>query len=118
MYDLNNTVQLVGNLGRDIEMKTLESGSKLAQTSIATNRTYTNEKGEKVQEVQWHNIVAWNKTAELMDRLLKKGSHVIIQGSLKNDSYKNKDGEVRYATQVRINGFQKLSPKEEEAMPF
>lgn len=117
MYNLNNSVTLVGNLGRDIEMKTLESGSKVASTSIATNHTYTNAKGEKVQDVEWHNVVAWNKTAELMERLLKKGSKVILQGSLKNETYKSKDGEIRYATKVRIFEFQKLSPKE-EAMPF
>lgn len=117
MYNLNNSVTLIGNLGRDIEIKTLESGSKVANTSVATNRIYTNTKGERVQEVEWHNIVAWNKTAELMEQLLKKGSKVLVKGSLHNDAYKNKEGEMRYSTKVRINAFHKLTPKE-EAMPF
>ena len=117
MYNLNNSVKLVGNLGKDVEVKILESGSKVAQTTIATNRSYTNEKGERIQDVQWHTLVAWNKTAELMERLLKKGTKVMVQGSLRNESYKGKDGETRYSTKVRINGFQKLTLKE-EAMPF
>jgi len=112
MYSLNNTVQLVGNLGRDIEMKTLDNGSKVANTSIATNRSYTNGNGERIDEVQWHNIVAWNKTAELMERILKKGSKVIVRGALRNETYKDKDGELRYATKVRISEFQNVTPKE------
>jgi single-strand DNA-binding protein len=117
MYNLSNSVTLVGNLGKDVEFTTLESGAKLAKTSIATNRFYTNSNGEKVQEVEWHNVVAWNKTAELMDRLLKKGNRVMIQGALKNETYKTKEGETRYSTVVRINEFQKLTLKE-EAVPF
>jgi single-strand DNA-binding protein len=117
MNNLSNSVTLVGNLGRDVEVTTLDSGAKVANTSIATNRNYTNSSGEKVQEVEWHNVVAWNKTAELMERLLKKGNRVMLQGALKNETYKTKEGEIRYATKVRINEFQKLTLKE-EAMPF
>jgi single-strand DNA-binding protein len=117
MNNLSNSVTLVGNLGKDVDVKTFESGTKVAQTSIATNRFYTNSKGEKVQEVEWHNVVAWNKTAELMERLLKKGNRVMIQGALKNETYKTKDGDIRYATKVKINEFQKLTLKE-EALPF
>ncbi|GLR16864.1 single-stranded DNA-binding protein [Portibacter lacus] len=122
MYNLNNSVRLTGHLGKDIEFITLESGAKIAKTTIATNSFYTNKQGEKIQEVEWHNIVAWNKTAELMQRFLKKGSKVTVEGMLKNESYKNKDGEMKYFTNVKINNFNNLTPKEEEvkaeAMPF
>lgn len=117
MYNITNSVSLTGNLGKDVEITTLENGSKVAKTSIATNYNYKNGQGEKVQEVTWHNIVAWNKTAELMSQLLKKGSLVQLEGMLKNESYKNKEGEVRYSTKVKVNSFKVLSPKE-EAMPF
>ncbi|MCL4110064.1 UNVERIFIED_CONTAM: hypothetical protein GTU68_057294 [Idotea baltica] len=117
MYNLNNSVTLTGNLGKDVEILTLDSGAILARTAIATNNFYTNSDGEKIQEVEWHNIVAWNKTAENMERLLRKGSRVTIQGMLKNESYKNNEGKMRYSTKVKINKFQKLTPKE-DALPF
>ena len=117
MYNLSNSVTLMGNLGQDVEVTNFDNGNKLAKTSIAINRSYTNSKGEKVQEVDWHNLIAWNKTAELMERLLKKGSRVMVQGALKHETYKTKAGEIRYSTKVSINGFQNLSPKE-EGVPF
>ncbi|MCL4110063.1 UNVERIFIED_CONTAM: hypothetical protein GTU68_057293 [Idotea baltica] len=130
MYNLNNSVRLTGHLGKDVEIRTIDSGARVAQTSIATNSFYTNKQGEKIQDVDWHNIVAWNKTAEYMERYLKKGSKVMIEGMLKNDTYKNKDGEIRYRSKIVINSLQNLSFKEEgaetvkaskeevEAMPF
>ena len=117
MYNITNSVSLTGNLGKDVEILTLENGSRVGNTSVATNHFYKDEKGEKVQEVTWHNIVAWNKTADLMNQLLKKGSLVQLQGTIRNESYKNKEGIIRYATKVKVNNFQVLSPKE-EAMPF
>lgn len=117
MYNISNSVSLTGNLGKDVEIISFDNGSKVAKTAIATNHYYKNGTGEKVQEVTWHNIVAWNKTADLMQNILKKGSLVQIEGMLKNDSYKNKDGEIRYASKVKVNSFKVLTPKE-EAMPF
>ena len=70
MNTLRNKVQLIGNLGNDPEIITLESGKKLAKFSIATNESYKNSLGEKITDTQWHNVVAWNKTAEIIEKYL------------------------------------------------
>ncbi|UJH68721.1 single-stranded DNA-binding protein [Allomuricauda sp. SCSIO 65647] len=103
MNALKNKVQLIGNLGQDPEIVTLENGSKLAKFSIATSEYYKNAKGEKVEETQWHNIVAWGKTAEIVENYLTKGKQVALEGKLTHRSYENKDGEKRYITEVRCN---------------
>ena len=72
MSTLRNKVQLIGNLGTNPEVITLESGKKLAKFSLATNESYKNAKGEKVTETQWHNIVAWNKTADIIEKYVEK----------------------------------------------
>ena len=74
MNALRNKVQLIGNLGMDPEVKSLDGGKKLAKMSIATNEIYKNANGEKVTETQWHNLIAWGKTAEIVEKFLKKGS--------------------------------------------
>ena len=82
MYALKNKVQLIGNLGANPEIKTLEGGRKLARFSLATSENHRNTNGEKVTETQWHNIVAWGKVAEIAEKYLKKGSEVAIEGKL------------------------------------
>jgi len=103
MSNLKNQVQLIGNLGNTPEIITLESGSKLAKFSLATNESFTNKKGEKVTDTQWHNIVAWNKTAELIEKFLDKGKEVAIQGKLTSRSWEDQDGNKRYITEVVCN---------------
>jgi single-strand DNA-binding protein len=103
MSNLKNQVQLIGNLGNTPEIITLESGAKLAKFSLATNETYTNKKGEKVTDTQWHNVVAWNKTAELIEKFLDKGKEVAIQGKLTSRSWDDQDGNKRYITEVVCN---------------
>ena len=103
MNALRNKVQLIGHLGNDPEIVNLESGTKLAKFSIATNETYKNAKGEKVEETQWHNIVAWGKTAEIVESYLTKGKEVAIEGKLTNRSYETKTGEKRYVTEIKCN---------------
>ncbi|MDF0707815.1 single-stranded DNA-binding protein [Flagellimonas okinawensis] len=103
MNSLKNKVQLIGNLGNDPEIITLENGSKLAKFSIATNETYKNSNGEKVTDTQWHNIVAWGKLAEISEDFLSKGKEVIIEGKLTNRSYETSDGEKRYITEIKCN---------------
>ena len=103
MNSLRNKVQLIGNLGNDPEMLTLENGSKLAKFSIATNESYKNAEGEKVTDTQWHNIVAWGKLAEIAENYLIKGKEVMIEGRLVSRSYETKEGEKRYITEVRCN---------------
>ncbi|HLS29719.1 MAG TPA: single-stranded DNA-binding protein [Flavobacteriaceae bacterium] len=103
MNALRNRVQLIGNLGQDPEIINLESGRKLAKFSLATNETYTNKQGDRVTNTDWHNIVAWGKTAEIVENYLTKGRQVMIEGKINYDQYETKQGEKRYATQITAN---------------
>jgi len=111
MNTLRNKVQLIGNLGNAPEIITLDSGKKLAKFSIATNESYKNAQGEKVQDTQWHNVVAWNKTAEIVEKYLEKGKEVAIEGKLTTRSYDDKEGNKRYITEVVCNELLMLGSK-------
>ena len=100
MNTLRNKVQLIGNLGKDPEIVNLESGKTLAKFSIATNDSYKNAQGEKVTDTQWHNIVAWGKTAEIVEKYVTKGKEVAIEGKLTTRSWEDKEGMKRYITEV------------------
>jgi single-strand DNA-binding protein len=112
MNTLRNKVQLIGNLGNAPEIKTLESGSKLARLSVATHETYKNAKGEKITETQWHNVVAWGKTAEIVEKYFTKGLEVLIEGKLINRNYTDKEGKKRYVTEVEANDLMILSKQQ------
>ena len=103
MSRLKNRVQLIGNTGNDPEITNLESGNKLAKLSLATNETYNNDKGERVTDTQWHNVVAWGKTAEVIEKYVTKGKEIAIEGKLSHRSYEDKNGEKRYFTEVIAN---------------
>ena len=103
MSTLRNKVQLIGNVGNDPEIKTFEGGKKLAKLTIATNETYTNDKGEKTTETQWHHLSAWGKTAEVIEKYVTKGKEIAIQGKLTHRSFDDKNGEKRYFTEVVIS---------------
>lgn len=111
MNALKNRVQLIGNLGNNPEIITLESGKKLAKFAIATNETYKNARGEKITDTQWHNVVAWNKTAEIIEKYLEKGKEVMIEGKLTSRSFEDKDGNKRYITEVVCNELLMLGNK-------
>ena len=113
MYALKNKVQLIGNLGNAPEVKTTESGKKLARFSVATNESYRNAKGEKVTETTWHNLVAWGKVAEIAEKYLNKGSEIAVEGKLINRSYTDKDGNKKYITEVQVNELLMLGSKAE-----
>lgn len=113
MYALKNKVQLIGHLGNAPEVKTTESGKKLARFSVATNESYRNAKGEKVTETTWHNLVAWGKVADIAEKYLNKGSEVVIEGKLINRSYSDKDGNKKYITEVQVNELLMLGSKAE-----
>jgi single-strand DNA-binding protein len=100
MSTLRNTVQLIGHVGNEPEIVNLESGKKLAKFSVATNESYKNSKGEKITDTQWQNIVAWGKTAELVENYVPKGKEIGIEGKLTSRSYEDKDGIKRYVTEV------------------
>ena len=103
MSNLRNSVRLTGFLGGDPEVKTVGDNKKLVRVSIATNDSYHNDKGAKVEETQWHNLVMWNKTAEIAEKYLHKGSEVTIGGKLSNHSYTDKEGIKRYVTEVIVS---------------
>ena len=115
MNNLKNSVQLIGNLGKDVDLMTFDSGSSKASFSLATNDYYKNNKGEKMQETQWHNVIAWGKLAENMKSILSKGAQVVIRGKLVSRSYEDKKGEKKYVTEIVANEFVSLESKE---MPF
>jgi single-strand DNA-binding protein len=103
MNAMKNTVQLIGNVGNDPEIKNLDGGRKLANLTIATNDSYKNDKGEKVEQTEWHKVVAWGKTADLIEKYVTKGLQIGIEGKLTHRSYDDKNGEKRYITEVVVN---------------
>ncbi|WP_433834420.1 single-stranded DNA-binding protein [Flavobacterium anhuiense] len=106
---MKNRVQLIGNVGNDPEVKTLENGRKLAHITIATNDYYKNEKGERVEQTEWHRVTAWGKTAELIEKYVVKGKEIAVEGKLTHRSYDDKNGEKRYITEVVVNEILLLS---------
>jgi single-strand DNA-binding protein len=111
MNTLKNSVRLVGNLGMDPEVKSFENDRKLAKIAIATNETYKNDKGEKVTDTQWHNLILWGAQAKLAEQILRKGDEIAIEGKLASRSYVDKDGNKRYVTEVVVNEFLKIGLK-------
>ncbi|KAF2507443.1 single-stranded DNA-binding protein [Flavobacterium foetidum] len=103
MNAMKNRVQLIGNVGNDPEIKTLESGKKLAHLTIATHDVYKNEKGDKVEQTEWHRVTAWGKTAEIIEKFVTKGKEVVIDGKLTHRTYDDKNGEKKYITEVVVN---------------
>ncbi|HBI01315.1 MAG TPA: single-stranded DNA-binding protein [Flavobacterium sp.] len=102
MNTMKNRVQLIGHVGNDPEVKTFEGG-KVANFTIATNDSYTNKKGEKVEQTEWHRLVAWDKNAEIIEKFVTKGKEIAIEGKLASRSYDDKDGNKRYITEVIVN---------------
>ena len=109
MITPTNSVQLIGNVGTKPELKSIKSGATLAKFTLATNEFYTNAQGEKVQETQWHKIVAWGKIAEWMANKLNKGTEVLINGKITYNSYDGKDGKPVYYTEIRALDFRLLN---------
>lgn len=111
MYALKNKVQLIGNLGQNPEIKTLDGGRKLARFSIATNESYRNANGEKIIETQWHNLVAWGKLADIIEKYIMKGSEVAVEGKLTYRTYNDKDGNKKSFTEIQVNELLMLGEK-------
>lgn len=114
MYALTNKVQLIGNLGKDPEVRTTEGGKKKASFSMATSDSYRNAQGEKITETQWHNIVAWGKVAEFAERYLTKGRQVAVEGKLVSRAYTDKEGQKKFITEVVVNEVLPLDKKSAE----
>jgi single-strand DNA-binding protein len=123
MNTLTNSVQLIGNLGKDVQLIKFESGSKKASFTLATSEGRKNEKGEYVKNTSWHNIVAWGRNAELMAKILTKGAKVAINGTLNYRSYQDNAGMTKYITEILVYDFMRINgeaPKMEmrEPTPF
>ena len=103
MNAMKNRVQLIGHVGNEPEIKTFDGGKKLANLTIATNDTYRNDKGDKVEQTDWHKVTAWGKTADMIEKYVTKGKEVAIEGKLTHRSYEDKNGEKRYITEVIVN---------------
>jgi single-strand DNA-binding protein len=109
MKSMRNSVHLIGHLGKEPEIKVF-GDNKRASFSIATNDSYKNAKGEKVQETQWHNVVIWGKLADVVEKYLKKGQEVAIEGRLVHRVYETQ-GEKRYITEINVHDFLMLGGK-------
>ena len=111
MNNLRNKVQLIGHLGAAPTIKSFGSEKKLANFSLATKEVYYSKDGERITDTQWHNIVCWNKTAEIAEKYLDKGSEIAIEGKLTNESWEDKDGNKRYMTKVVVSELLMLGGK-------
>lgn len=113
MRALNNSVQLIGNLGKNPEVKDL-NGSKVANFTIATNERYKDKDGNKVEKVEWHNIVVWGGLANIVEKYLVKGSKILVEGKLQHRSYEDKDGNKRFITEILANDIMMLDKQNED----
>lgn len=107
MKAIRNSVHLLGNLGKDVEILTFGSNMKKATVSLATTEYYKNQKGELIKNTQWHNLVAWGKTAEIMASQLFKGNTIALHGSIQYRSYEA-NGQTRQITEIVIDEFMKI----------
>ncbi|NOY88974.1 MAG: single-stranded DNA-binding protein [FCB group bacterium] len=103
-----NKAILIGNLGKDPELRYTPSGKAVATFSLATTERWTGQDGQKNETTTWHNIVAWGKQAEVIKEYLSKGRQVYIEGRIVNRSYDDKDGNKRYISEVVVQNFQFL----------
>lgn len=97
---MRNKVQLIGHVGQEPEIKVLEGEKKVASLTLATNEYYINQKGEKVEQTEWHRITAWGKLADVIEKYVTKGKEVAIDGKISYKSYDDKDGIKRYVTEI------------------
>ncbi|MBB6612950.1 single-stranded DNA-binding protein [Pontibacter sp. Tf4] len=95
-----NKVILIGNLGKDPEVRHLEGGVAVARFPLATSESYKDKNGQRVEKTEWHNIVLWRGLAEVAEKFLKKGQSVFIEGKIRTSQYQDKEGNQRYSTEI------------------
>ena len=111
-----NKVILIGNLGKDPEVRHLENGATVANFPIATSETYTDRNtGQRVEITDWHDIVVWRGLAEVVEKYVKKGTKVYVEGKLKKRSWQDKEGNTRYTTEVVADELTILSSRNDQA---
>ncbi|HUS87287.1 MAG TPA: single-stranded DNA-binding protein [Bacteroidales bacterium] len=103
MSTINNKVTLIGNLGKDPEVKDLDGGRKVAKFTVATTESYKNETGDKISETSWHNVIAWNGLATIAEKYLKKGREVAVEGRISYRNWEDKEGIKRYFTEIILS---------------
>ena len=113
-----NKVILVGNLGKDPEVRHLEGGVAVANFSLATSETYKDKNGQKNEQTEWHNVVVWRGLAEVAEKYLKKGMTVYVEGKLRTRSWDDKEGNKRYTTEIVADNFVMLGKKESNSTGF
>ncbi len=100
---IRNRVSLIGRTGSEVEILNFEKGGVKASVSLATNEHYTTTGGEKVEETQWHNLIAFGKTAELLEKYVFKGKEIAVEGKIQYRSFENAEGQKKSVTEVRVN---------------
>lgn len=112
-----NKAILVGNVGKDPEVRHLEGGISVARFTLATSESYKNKAGEQVKNTEWHNIVAWRQLAEIAEKYIHKGSQIYIEGKITNRQYDDKEGNKRYISEIVADNIRLLGRKEDSAVP-
>jgi single-strand DNA-binding protein len=111
-----NHVYLLGSVGKDPEVKDI-NGTKCATFTLATNETYKDRNGEKQTNTEWHTIVCWRNTADIVERFVKKGMQLFVEGKIKTRSWDDQSGNKRYVTEIVADSVQMLGKKEESSRP-
>lgn len=109
--NLRNSIRLIGHLGADPEVKNLNGDKKLSKFHLATSESYKDDEGNKVTETQWHNVICWGKQADVVEKYLKKGSEVVLDGKLITRTYTDKEGNKRFLTEIQCNELLLLGKK-------
>lgn len=110
-----NKVMLIGNLGKDPEVRYLEGGTAIAKFPLATKEVFTDKNGQKNEHTDWHHIVMWKNLAERAEKVLKKGKQIYVEGKIRSRSWEDKEGNTRYITEIIADNFIMLGKKEEAA---
>ena len=100
---IRNKVTLIGRTGKDVEVINFENGNIKASVTLATSDYYINQQGEKVEQTEWHNLVAFGKVAEIMQKYVEKGKEIAIDGKITYKSYDGQDGQKKYITEIRVD---------------
>ena len=112
---MKNLCILIGNTGKDPEIRTIPSGKKVASFSLATSEHYKDTSGAKVTNTSWHNVKAWGSLAEVAEKYIKKGQLLYVEGKINYSTYDDKDGNKRYVTEIIAGNIQMLGGKNEES---
>jgi single-strand DNA-binding protein len=108
-----NKAMLIGNVGQDPEIRTIPSGSRVAQFSVATTRRWNDRGGQQQEKTEWHRIVAWEKLTDIIERYVKKGDRIYVEGEIEYRQYQDKDGVTKYTTEIRAREVVLLGGKSE-----